>query len=349
MPFEYEYEYEYREAEYEQTRLSPLKTTENPKSFTMPELAFDKIVVVTRKTALEELIERYNSEAQARFYIERLGDSFEEYASAHQAFKQSLDLLNRSLPDLRCQWIDRSFLANFLFGPKDLVVVLGQDGLVVNTAKYLDHQPLVAFNPDPQRIDGILLPFHVGLSQKILSKVVSGHYEVDRLTMAKASLNNGQTIYALNDFFIGYCTHASARYRISHGDQSENQSSSGIIVSTGAGSTGWSRSILTGSAAIVEAAENVEPCQQTRDNYRFDYRQETLVYYVREPFVSRSSQATLITGTIQDDQPLLVTSQMPSGGVIFSDGVEKDFVAFDSGTTATIAVADRKLNLVVNA
>jgi hypothetical protein len=228
-------------------------------------------------------------------------------------------------------------------------VVLGQDGLVVNTAKYLDHQPLVAFNPDPQRIDGILLPFHVGLSQKILSKVVSGHYEVDRLTMAKASLNNGQTIYALNDLFIGYCTHASARYRISHGDQSENQSSSGIIVSTGAGSTGWSRSILTGSAAIVEAAENVEPCQQTRDNYRFDYRQETLVYYVREPFVSRSSQATLITGTIQDDQPLLVTSQMPSGGVIFSDGVEKDFVAFDSGTTATIAVADRKLNLVVNA
>ena len=40
---------------------------------------------------------------------------------------------------------------------------------------------------------------------------------------------------------------------------------------------------------------------------------------------------------------------MPSGGVIFSDGVEKDFLAFDSGTTATICVADRKLNLVVNA
>jgi len=315
----------------------------------MPELAFDKIVVVTRKTALEELIERYNSEAQARFYIERLGDSFEAYANSHQVFKQSLELLNRSLPDIRCQWIDRSFLANFLFGPKDLVVVLGQDGLVVNTAKYLTNQPLVAFNPDPSRIDGILLPFHVQLAKHTLSKVVSGHYQADRLTMAQASLNNGQTIYALNDLFIGYSTHASARYRISHADQSENQSSSGIIVTTGAGSTGWSRSILTGSAAIIEATENTEPCQQARDNYRFDYREESLVYYVREPFISRSSQATLITGTIREDQPLLVTSQMPSGGVIFSDGVEKDFLAFDSGTTATICVADRKLNLVVNA
>jgi NAD kinase len=315
----------------------------------MPELAFDKIVVVTRKTALEELIERYNSEAQARFYIERLGDSFEGYASSHQVFKQSLERLNRSLPDIRCQWIDRSFLANFLFGPKDLVVVLGQDGLVVNTAKYLSDQPLVAFNPDPQRIDGILLPFHVELSKMILSKVVSGRFQVDRLTMAQASLDNGQTIYALNDLFIGYCTHASARYRISHGEHSENQSSSGIIVTTGAGSTGWSRSILTGSAAIIEATENVEPCQRTREQYRFDYRDESLIYYVREPFISRSSQATLITGTIHEGNPLLVTSQMPSGGVIFSDGVEKDFLAFDSGTTATIRVADRKLNLVVNA
>jgi NAD kinase len=315
----------------------------------MPELAFDKIVVVTRKTALEELIERYNSEAQARFYIERLGDSFDAYANSHQVFKQSLELLNRSLPDIRCQWIDRSFLANFLFGPKDLIVVLGQDGQVVNTAKYLTDQPLVAFNPDPHRIDGILLPFHVQLAVSVLRKVVSGRYEVDRLTMAQASLNNGQTIYALNDLFIGYSTHASARYRISHGEYSENQSSSGIIVTTGTGSTGWSRSILTGAAAIIEATENTEPFLQARENYRFDYREESLVYYVREPFISRASQATLITGTIREDQPLLVTSQMPSGGVIFSDGVEKDFLAFDSGTTATICVADRKLNLVVNA
>jgi len=314
----------------------------------MPELSFDKIVIVTRKTALEELIEKHNSEAQARFYIERLGDSFDNYTSSHKAFHSSLDTLNRSLPDIRCQWIDRSFLANFLFGPKDLVVVLGQDGLVVNTAKYLADQPLVAFNPDPTRIDGILLPFSVHQSKEILKRVVTGNYQIDRLTMAQASLNNGQTIYALNDLFIGYASHASARYRIAQGDVLENQSSSGIIVSTGAGSTGWLRSILTGSAAIVEAREECQLLSKTRDDYRFDYSTEALAFIVREPFISRSSQANLVTGLIRKDLPLLVTSQMPTGGVIFSDGVEQDFLAFDSGTTATINIADRKLNLVVD-
>lgn len=313
----------------------------------MTDLAFDKIVVVTRKTALEELIERFNSESQAKFYIERLGDSFENYSLAHQKFHHSLDLLNRSLPEIRCQWIDRSFLANFLFGPKDLVVVLGQDGLVVNTAKYLANQPLVAFNPDPHRIDGVLLPFAVEESKFVLKKIAQGNFHVDHLTMAQASLNNGQSIYALNDLFIGYATHASARYRIAHGETTENQSSSGIIVSTGAGSTGWSRSILTGAAAIIESKENCETLSNTRDNYRFDHRDEALVYFVREPFISRSSQATLVHGWIHKNSPLRVTSQMPSGGVIFSDGVEKDFLNFDSGTTATIGVADRKLALVV--
>ena len=66
--------------------------------------------------------------------------------------------------------------------------------------------------------------------------------------MAKASLNNGQTLYGVNDLFIGPKTHSSARYLIRSGEASEAQSSSGVIVSTGMGSTGWLKSLLTGSA-----------------------------------------------------------------------------------------------------
>ena len=35
-------------------------------------MTIDRVVLVTKKTALEELVERYNSRAQARFYLERL-------------------------------------------------------------------------------------------------------------------------------------------------------------------------------------------------------------------------------------------------------------------------------------
>src|SRR6266446_3745654 len=128
----------------------------------MLKLRFEKIVVVTQKTALEELVERYNTREQARSYLEQMGISFAEYQAAHDTYHASLALLKSYLPPkMRTQLIERTFLPNFLFDPADLVVTLGRDGLVINTAKYLDGQPLVAFNPDPQRIDGVLIPFSV--------------------------------------------------------------------------------------------------------------------------------------------------------------------------------------------
>ena len=98
--------------------------------------ALDKIIVITKKTALEELIERFNTRAQAQFYIEHLGASFAEYDAAHGAYYRALDAVQDALPrGVRAQFIERSFLPTFLFGPNDLVVTLGPDGLVVNTAK----------------------------------------------------------------------------------------------------------------------------------------------------------------------------------------------------------------------
>ena len=72
----------------------------------------------------------------------------------------------------RVQTVDRSFLPNFVFAPEDTVVTLGQDGLVANTLKYLNGQPVVGVNPDPERWDGRLLPFRVGDLAKLMPEVV---------------------------------------------------------------------------------------------------------------------------------------------------------------------------------
>ena len=37
---------------------------------------------------------------------------------------------------------------------------------------------------------------------------------------------------------------------------------------------------------------------------------------------------------------------MAQGGTIFSDGVEEDFLPFDSGAVATVGIADRRVHLV---
>jgi hypothetical protein len=91
-------------------------------------------------------------------------------------------------------------------------------------------------------------------------------YRVREVTMARATLGDGQSLLAFNDRFIGRKTHVFARYHLTHGLRSENQSSSGIIVSTGAGSTGWLSSVLNGAADVVEpfagARETLEVTSQ---------------------------------------------------------------------------------------
>ena len=123
---------------------------------------YEKIVLVTRKTRLEGLVERFNTRSQARFYIEHAGGDFDFYQREHDTYYASVDRLRSRLQGLlKLHVIERSFLPNYLFTRADLVVTIGIDGLVVNTAKYLEGQPLLAVNPDPAHIDGVLLPFNV--------------------------------------------------------------------------------------------------------------------------------------------------------------------------------------------
>lgn len=311
---------------------------------------FDKIVIITRETALEGLVQRFGTAGAARFYLQHSTseqDDFDEVEQAHEAYADALGELRRVLPArLRLQFVDRSFLPNFAFGAGDLVVTIGPDGLVVNTGKYLANQPLLAFNPDPARIDGVLVPFPIDRAAETLRHVLAGRYRTTPISMARATLNDGQTLYAVNDLFIGQRSHLSARYRLQFGQTAEDQSSSGIIVSTGAGSTGWFRSVITGAAEVMRGFYQLGEQAPLGDSYRFGWEARELRFSVREPFTSRTSSATVVFGRIGPGETLRLTSQMAQGGVIFSDGIETDNLAFGSGAIAEIGLADRALHLV---
>lgn len=308
----------------------------------------EKIVLVTKKTALEELVERFNSKSQAQFYIEHQGGTFDEYEAAHAQYMASVEALKRYIPRrLKQQVIEREFLPTYLFDSSDLVIPIGPDGLVVNTAKYLGSQWILPINPDPARVDGILIPFGVEEAPEQIARALAGKPTLRPVTMAKATLNDGQTLYAFNDLFIGPRTHVSARYRLELGGLAENHSSSGVIVSTGAGSTGWFSSIVTGAARITAGVMDLDITPPAPETYRLPWEADELYFTVREPFVSRLSQANVVFGRITPQQPLVLHSYMPEQGVIFSDGILSDYVAFNSGAIATIGLAERKAHLIV--
>lgn len=305
-----------------------------------------KIILVTRKTRLDELIGRYNTIEQVKFVVESQGIDFNDYLVEQERYYESKRITEETLESIgRIQIVERAFLPNFIFGKNDIVVALGQDGLVANTLKYLEGQQLIGVNPDPDRWDGVLLPFQTKDLHWILPETIKKSRPIKEVTMAHAKLNDGQTIHGVNDLFIGPRTHFSARYEIAVGEKIERHSSSGIIVSTGLGSTGWLASLLAGATRITAtiASKNLSVNQTSQ----FDWDADYLYYTVREPFPSNVTQTELVFGKITKSNRMKLTSQMPENGVIFSDGIENDFLHFNAGTEAEISIADKRGLLVI--
>ncbi len=305
--------------------------------------AFDKVVVVTRKTRLAELVERFNTRAQAKFYIEHAGGDFGEYEAEDAAYRKALEIVRRAVEvGLKIQVLDRELVPSYAFLPSDVVLTLGQDGLVANVAKYAAGQPIIGVNPDPSRFDGILLPFLPVGASGALARTLEGRQAMRAVTLAEARLADGQRLLAFNDLFIGARSHVSARYRLHWKSTVEAQSSSGVLVSTGAGSTGWLSSMFQMASGMATWAGG-----PALTPLRLPWEDPRLVFVVREPFVSRHSAATIVTDVIAAGEHLAIESSMPAGGVIFSDGVETDHLAFNSGATATIGAAPEAARLVV--
>lgn len=312
----------------------------------MERLSENKIILVTRRTRLDELITRFNTEDQARFYVEHLGADFSDYQLEDKLYKLSVREAGRLLSRMgRVQMIDRTYVSNFIFGKQDLVIAIGQDGLVANVLKYLDSQLLIGVNPDPDRWEGVLLPFTVTELGDLIPEVFANQCGTQDVTMAEVALNTGERLYGVNDLFIGPRSHTSARYSIQLGNKTESQSSSGIIVSTGLGSTGWFRSIVAGATGVASSMTGRPLKIQQKKPFNWD--SNYLYFSVREPWPSKTSSAEIVFGKITSAKPLVLVSQMPENGVIFSDGLESDFLQFNSGTSAKITVASKKGHLVV--
>lgn len=320
------------------------------------------ICLIVSSTRMKGMLKRWGSKGTAKFRMrssrlaafaskqmdhteaERLAEQDflelqredDAYDHAFRAVRNDIDL------GLPVAVVPREYLPNFDFSMAKAVVVLGQDGLVANTAKYVRGLPIIGVNPDPTRFDGVLLPFQVSEARRAVQRVLKDSAVTRAVTMGRADLNDGQSMLAFNDFFIGCQSHASARYRIEQGSESEMQSSSGVIVATGAGSTGWLSSVFNMVRGISSSRE------EKLEISKLGWEERSLAWVVREPFKSKVSEATMVVGRIEAGTSLGLESLMPERGVIFSDGIEADALEFNTGCIVSIRVADQAAQLVVH-
>ncbi|MAG58184.1 MAG: hypothetical protein CMJ83_18005 [Planctomycetes bacterium] len=295
-----------------------------------------RVVIVARPTEYTDLLLRLGTRAQAEFWLASREQSLDVVEERHQNMEDARDRVRRALPrEWRRAEVDRDDLDRFLFGPDDVVVCLGQDGLVANTAKYLDGQPVIGLNPDPALYEGVLALHEPEAITDLLLDVARDRAVVEERTMVVARLDDGQRLLALNELFIGHRSHQSARYRIAFGGTHERHSSSGLIVATGTGATGWARSI-DGQRAT---AGRLVPPRPT------DAR---LAFYVREPWPSVATGTSITEGLIGGGAWLKLVSEQNHGGVVFGDGIEDDRLPFDWGRRLEIGCAEERLRLVVS-
>jgi NAD kinase len=292
----------------------------------------NRAVLVTRETDYELLLARHATRDQVRFFLKSRGQDIAIVEQQHARFHEVLAEVRGSVPgDWRSVSVKRGDLDRFLFGPEDVVIAVGQDGLVANVAKYLDGQPVLGVNPDPARYDGILVPIESHRLAALLRPAAQGKVTIQHRTMIEAQLDDGQKLLALNEIFIGHRSHQSARYDIEASGKRETQSSSGLIVSTGTGVTGWARSIMES----IHTRIDVKPDEPS------------LAYFIREPFPSVSTGTSTRFGKTDNRSPVRVVSRMNDGGVVFADGIEHDHLNFDWGRTIQVTVSSRRLNLVL--
>ena len=92
----------------------------------MNRLTENKIVLVTRPTRLAELVIRFNTVSQARFYVEHQGADFSDYLREDETYHHALVATQKTLARIgRVQTVDRGFFLNFVFVSNDTIVTLG--------------------------------------------------------------------------------------------------------------------------------------------------------------------------------------------------------------------------------
>ncbi|MGW1864915.1 hypothetical protein ACWCPS_05075 [Streptomyces mauvecolor] len=293
-----------------------------------------RAVLVHRTSEYEELLARHGTHGQADFFLSSRGRSIREVAERHHRALRALADVAAAIPS---QWrqarVERADLDRFLFAPEDVIVVVGQDGLVANAAKYLSGQPVIGIDPEPGRNPGVLVRHRPSDSAALLPAAASRGCAVEELTMVEALTDDSQRLLALNEIYLGAPGHQSARYRIGPDDpaaSAEAQASSGVLVGTGTGATGWLRSLWRQRASA--------PALPARADAR-------LVWFVREAWPSPVTGTSLVDGELSRSERLRITVESDRL-VAFGDGMESDAMDLTWGQSVSLGVSDTALRLV---
>jgi NAD kinase len=203
-------------------------------------MKLDNVLISTKQTDLEYARMNYDDvikEYGAEQYERMVKSNIEHY----NALNLIRDTLNSK--GINNQRIYMPYTAHEEFKNRDLVICVGGDGTVLNTARYiLDNTPVLTVKSESSSI-GALCNINTSQFEDKLNQILKDDYSIEQKNRIEGMLDNKVDI-ALNDISIlPYYAAGFVRYEVNFHGIKELISGSGMVISTGSGATGWYRKI----------------------------------------------------------------------------------------------------------
>ncbi len=289
-----------------------------------------KIIIVRRWSKLEwELHKKNTTQEKILDHYEKMGLKDKKWSS-HLDQMNSFNKLEAFLnypKVLEGEPLQKADLCGM-----QLVIILGGDGYFSYVSHYIDDQLVIGVKADPKKSSAVLYELDVDDFINFYPMLLQGNFTIANWTRLRAVINAKPIKeLSLSDIFVGARLSVDmSRYVIYYKGVQEEQKTSGILVSTGTGSTGWWKKLnLT----------------QQRRMGTFARTSRTARFVVRDEPSSRLSGYKIVSGKIKPDEVLKIRS-LVDDGVVSPDSYSSLMYPFPAGDTVEISISDNPLRVI---
>jgi len=197
--------------------------------------------------------------------------------------------------NIKSKW--KNFLSKSDLKEIELVISIGGDGTFLSASHFVENMLMLGVNSNHEKSEGALTTIKLEELNKKLSEILNKNYKIKEYTREIICiLKNDRCIrteHALNEIFFGNINpHHPSAYLLNYKNKEESQKSSGVLVSTGTGSTAWYKSM---------------------GGWPFSRTKKQLRFRIREPFRGRIHKPEVIKGKINPEEKLIITSKTHHG------------------------------------
>ncbi|MBN2804790.1 MAG: NAD(+)/NADH kinase [Deltaproteobacteria bacterium] len=289
-----------------------------------------KVLVVYRRTTYEEMLD-----GSGRNHMQTLKSQndpiFDRILLAHESHLSSMKSIKKVLIEMGIDAVWRYDLSGIIPDNFDLVITIGGDGTVLHASHSIDNTPVLSVNSSPDTSTGYFSACNESNFKELFEIYLSGGLPVRKLYRMEVRIN-GELVNSrvLNDvLFTNICPASTTRYMLSCSHNNEDQLSSGVWISTAAGST----------AAVKGAGGRP-----------MDLESKDLQYIVREPCLGGGSSnpklPKMVNGIFSNENNLFLRSRSDDIS-LFIDGPHVvipvkfgDIVTFSSGKSPIYVVGN---------